>query len=140
AQGAQALERLPFRVRDRAQQGTPGKKHRQRIGEARELGGSILQRQPGEDDVARGASGGVAQVVGDGVGADQKDIGVRPRHAADEGTVTGSEVDVDGREAGGKLRQSSTIYPALLLAFDEVYGRRDYHFQISSTRSAVASR
>ena len=91
-------------------------------------------------DVARGASGGVAQVVGDGVGADEKDIGVHPRQAADERTVTGSEVDVDGREAGGKLRQSSTIYPALLLAFDEVHGRRDYHFQINSTHSSVASR
>jgi len=43
------------------------------------------------------------------------------RCAADEGSVTGTEVDVDRLESAGQLVESSTVYAALLPAFDDVH-------------------
>jgi hypothetical protein len=44
------------------------------------------------------------------------------RLAADEGSVAGAEVDVDGAESRRLLSESSAVDAALLAAFDQVHG------------------
>ena len=108
----------------RAEQRTPGEQDRQPIRESGELAGSVLQREPAEKCIGTRSPGSLAQVVGDRVDADEQEVGLRPRHAADERSVSGAEVDVDGPELTGHLIQSSTVDPALLLAFDEDHALR----------------
>jgi len=50
-----------------------------------------------------------------------EDVPTDRGQAADVGAVTRAEVDVDRSEGRGPLRQSSTVDPALVLAFDEVH-------------------
>jgi len=61
------------------------------------------------------------QVVGDRIDADEQDARIVIRCAADERSVTGTEVDVDRLESAGQLVESSTVYAALLSAFDDVH-------------------
>jgi hypothetical protein len=94
------------------------------IREPGQLAWSILQSEPPEENVGLRAARGPTQVVGDGVDADEQRAGLRFRGPADERSVTGTEVDVDRPEACGDPGQSSTVDPALLLAFDEEHERR----------------
>ncbi len=121
ADRSQACETIRLGERHCAQQGAPREEDRQPIRERGQLAGGVLQRQPPEDAVRTRAARGVAQVVGDGVDTHEQDARLEPRRAADERSVTGAEVDVDRLESAGQIGQSSTVYPALFLAFDQVH-------------------
>src|SRR5262249_58708057 len=88
-------------------------------GEAGQLRGSVLQGKQAEQGVLRGAARSIPQVVGDRVSAEKQNARLQLRQSPDEGSVTGAEVDVDRLESAGQIEQSSTVYAALLPAFDE---------------------
>ena len=92
--------------------------------QAPQLAWTILERETSEEGVGPGAARSVTQVVGDRVDADEQDVRVQLRGPVNEGPVTRSEVDVHCPEALSSLGQSSTVHPALFLAFDEVHASR----------------
>jgi hypothetical protein len=124
ADAPQAREATGFRETNRAEQRAPGKQDRQPVREPGQLAGSVLQRESAEHRVGASAARSVAQVVRDRVDAHEQDARLELRGPADEGSVTGAEVDVDRLESTGQVGQSSTVYPALFLAFDEVHATR----------------
>src|SRR5712691_8688273 len=124
ADRSQPREALRLGERNRAQQGAPREEDRQSIREPGQLAGGVLESEPPEDAVRTRAARGVEQVVGDGVDADEQHARLDLRRAADERSVTGAEVDVNRFESTGQIGQSSTVYPALFLAFDEVHAVR----------------
>src|SRR5712691_2354785 len=121
ADRSQACETIRLGERHCAQQRAPRKEDRQPIREPGQLPGGVLESEPPEDAVR---TRGVEQVVGDGVDADEQHARLDLRRAADERSVTGAEVDVNRFESTGQIGQSSTVYPALFLAFDEVHAVR----------------
>jgi len=124
AHRAQARERSGLGQGHGAEQGAPREQDRQAIREAGQLSWSIVESKPPEENVRLRAARGPMQVVCNGADADEQRVRLHLRGPADERSVTGTEVDVDHREATSQLGQSSTVYPALLLAFDEVHERR----------------
>ena len=86
-----------------------------------ELSRGVFEREPAVERIRRSAPGGVAQVVRDRVDADEQDARLVLRRAADERSIAGTKVDVDRLEGAGQLVESSTVYAALLPAFDDVH-------------------
>ena len=112
----------------------PGEEDCQPVGDARERARSVRQGEAAEERVGAGATGRGAKVVRHRVDAQEEDVGLERGALANEGPVSGPEIEVDRPESPGPLSQSSTVYPVFLPAFDDEHAGKDTGFARDAPR------